>query len=77
MYITFNGVEEDNDIYFNASFLLGRNSELVGKYRKMHITIFGYGLGYSLSLPVPVFDQTSNVFNKQGVAYRAVNLNVF
>ena len=56
MYITFNGVEEDNDIYFNASFLLGKNSELVGKYRKMHITIFGYGLGYSPSLLVPVLD---------------------
>lgn len=56
MYIVFNGVEEDDGLYYNTSFLLGRNGELIGKYRKTHITVFEYELGYNAGDELPVFD---------------------
>ncbi len=55
-YIVYNGVEEENDHYFNTSFLIGRGGELIGKYRKTHITVSEYEEGMTPGDELPVFD---------------------
>ena len=63
-YIVYNGKERDGDNYYNTSFLYDRKGELVGKYRKTHITVTEYEGGLTPGTSFPVFETD---FGKVGI----------
>ena len=63
-YIIYNGNERDGDNYYNTAFLFDRQGELVGKYRKTHITVGEYERGVTPGTSFPVFDTD---FGKVGI----------
>ncbi len=54
--IIYNGVEEENGLYYNTSFVYNRRGELVGKYRKTHLTVGEIEEGTIPGKELPVFD---------------------
>jgi predicted amidohydrolase len=55
-YAIYDGVESDGVNYYNSAFLYDRSGELVGTYRKTHITVGEYERGLTPGNSFPVFD---------------------
>ncbi len=55
-YVVYNGVDEEDGRYYNASFLIDRQGKICGKYRKTHITVTEYEEGFAPGEELPVFD---------------------
>lgn len=54
-YLTFSFFENENGTLYNTAVLFGRDGELVGKYRKTHLTTGEYDMGIVPGRELPVF----------------------
>lgn len=55
-HIVFSYHEEENGVFFNTGYLIGRNGEILGKYRKTHITMAELEAGMAPGEEIKVFD---------------------
>lgn len=56
MYLVFGIHENDNGRFFNTAYLISPLGEILGKYRKTHITLSEYEEGMMAGSEFPVFD---------------------
>lgn len=54
-YLTFSFFENDGGMLYNTAVLFGRSGELVGKYRKTHLTTGEFDMGITPGSELPVF----------------------
>jgi predicted amidohydrolase len=54
-HVIFSLIERDGDIFYNTAVLLGREGQIIGKYRKTHLALFEGENGVTPGNEYPVF----------------------
>jgi predicted amidohydrolase len=63
-HVLFSMIEREGDIFYNTAVLLGREGQIIGKYRKMHLALFEGENGVTPGGEYPVF---TTDFGKIGI----------